>query len=140
MIGLGGVRGRDAWGEAQRRDAEAMSGQECACQRASDLWDVRTAWARTLAGDPLALQSEQRTTSLCIPVIVQNPERVHLGLRWKEFSGIPRTEDAGPDHHQPSPSPPPPPSQKEPEGGLKAGPVLQPQNAISLVFLPRTLL
>ena len=25
------------------------------------------------------------------PVIVQNPERAHLGLGWKEFSGIPRT-------------------------------------------------
>lgn len=56
---------------------------------------------------------------------------------WKSEEDVPRR---GADHHQPSRSPPPPPRLKEPEGKLKAGPVLQPENPISLVFLHRTLL
>lgn len=67
-----------------------MSGQECACQR--DLWDVRVAWTGTLAGGShCSLERAGDRFPPYSPVIVQNPERAHWGLGWKEFSGIPRT-------------------------------------------------
>lgn len=46
---------RCAGREARRKDAEAASGQERACQRSGDLWDVRAAGPGILAeraGDP----------------------------------------------------------------------------------------
>ena len=90
MIGRGGVRGRDAWGEAQRRDAEAVSGQECACQRSGDLWDVRG--AGTLRWRiPLPSGASWGPLPSVFPVVVQNPKKAYLGFGWKEFSGIPST-------------------------------------------------
>lgn len=146
MIGRGGVRGRDAWGEAQRRDAEAVSGQECACQRAGDLWDVRGAWVGTLRWRiPFPSGTSWGPLPSVFPVIVQNPERAHLGSGWKEFSGIPSTgggkKVAGPDSPPIFSLPTPIFSCKGAGEKTKAGPTLQPENPlVSLVLLPRTLL
>lgn len=89
---------------------------------------------------PLPAGASRGPLPSAFPVIVQNPERAHLGLGWKEFSGIPRTREGKKMQAQITSSllaPHPPPRLREREGRLKAGPALRPENPmISLVYLP----
>lgn len=102
----GGVRrGGDwaRWGEGQRCVGRRLrggmrrkqSGQECACQRSGDLWDVRGAWAGTSAEDLIALERAGDHFPLYSPSLLRTqrkPISLGFGIRLEgEFSGIPIT-------------------------------------------------
>lgn len=103
-------------GERLRGGMRKQSGQECACQRSGDLWDVRGAWAGTLRWR-ISLPSGASWGPLpsVFPVIVQNPEKAYFSGIWdsvgRSFQEFPSLEEErrwqAQIHHPSSRSPPP---------------------------------